>query len=65
MKDLANTDRKVKRIGVLMGGISAEREISLRTGHTIHKALRKKKYKAYSIDVTKSLAQTLIKRRLR
>ena len=64
MKDLANTNHKVKRIGVLMGGISAEREISLRTGQAIHKALRKKKYKAYSIDVTKSLAQTLIKKKI-
>jgi len=64
VKDLANTDHKVKRIGVLMGGISAEREISLRTGQAIHKALRKKKYKAYPIDVTKSLAQTLIKKKI-
>ena len=64
MKDPDNTDLKVKRIGVLMGGISAEREISLRTGQAIHKALRKKKYKAYPIDVTKSLAQTLIKKKI-
>ena len=47
-----------------MGGISAEREISLRTGEAIQKALLKKKYKVYPIDVNTSLAQTLIKKKI-
>ena len=64
MKDPVNTIHQGKRIGILMGGISAEREISLRTGQAIHKALRKKNYKAFSIDVTKSLAQTLIRKKI-
>jgi D-alanine-D-alanine ligase len=47
-----------------MGGTSAERKISLRTGQAIHKALLKKNYKAYSIDVNRSLARTLIKKKI-
>jgi len=55
---------KDKRIGVLMGGVSAEREISLLSGKTILKALLKKNYKACSIDVNSSLAQTLLKKKI-
>lgn len=64
MGNLANTTYKEKRIGVLMGGMSAEREISLRTGQAIYKALLKKNYKVFSIDVTRSLAQTLTKKKI-
>ena len=39
-----------KRIGVLMGGLSSEREISLRTGNAILKALQDKGYNAVAID---------------
>ncbi len=39
-----------KKIGVLMGGLSSEREISLRTGNAILKALQDKGYKAVAID---------------
>ena len=39
------------RIGVLMGGISAEREISLRTGEAIAKALKDRGYDVCLIDV--------------
>ncbi len=50
-----------KKIGVLMGGISSEREISLRTGKTIEAALRKKGYRVVGIDVDKDIADRLRK----
>lgn len=39
-----------KRVGVLMGGISAEREISLRTGKGVFTALKRKGYDAVALD---------------
>ena len=41
----------MKKIGVLMGGMSAEREISLKTGSSILNALIKKRYDAVLMDV--------------
>lgn len=55
---------KDKRIGVLMGGVSAERDISRLSGQAIRKALQEKNYQAYVIDVDSSLAQTLRKKRI-
>ncbi|RMH06242.1 MAG: D-alanine--D-alanine ligase [Nitrospirae bacterium] len=43
------------RIGVLMGGWSMEREISLRTGAAVLKALLRRGYRAVGIDVDASL----------
>jgi D-alanine-D-alanine ligase len=43
---------KEKRIGVLMGGVSAEREISLRTGSGVLSALRRLDYFASGLDWT-------------
>jgi D-alanine-D-alanine ligase len=40
-----------KRIGVLMGGQSAEREVSLRSGRAIHNALKGLGYDVVAIDV--------------
>lgn len=40
-----------KKIGVLMGGSSAEREVSLRSGAAIHNALKGLGYNAVAIDV--------------
>jgi D-alanine-D-alanine ligase len=40
-----------KKIGVLMGGLSSEREVSLSTGNAILTALRGKGYDAMAIDV--------------
>jgi D-alanine-D-alanine ligase len=39
-----------KRIGVLMGGTSAEREVSLRSGNAIYKALQESGYNVVAID---------------
>jgi D-alanine-D-alanine ligase len=41
---------KGKRVGVVMGGPSAEREISLRTGKAVHAALARRGYNAITID---------------
>jgi D-alanine-D-alanine ligase len=47
-------DFKTARIGVLMGGISAERDVSLNTGKGVLEALRSKGYDAVGIDWTES-----------
>ncbi len=41
------------KIGVLMGGISSEREVSLNTGKEILKNLDKSKYEVYPIEINK------------
>ena len=47
------------RIGVLMGGRSSEREISLKTGQAVHQALLRRGYDAVAIDVSDRLHQDL------
>ena len=47
------------RIGVLMGGQSAEREVSLRTGDAVHRSLVRRGYDAVAIDVGPTLSQDL------
>lgn len=47
------------RIGVLMGGQSSEREVSLRTGAAVHQALCRRGYDAIAIDVGSNLSQDL------
>jgi len=47
------------RIGVLLGGQSAEREISLKTGQAVHRALLRLGYDAVPIDVDASFLQQL------
>lgn len=44
-----------KRIGVLAGGISAEREVSLRSGNAVFKALQSKGYNVVLIDTRENL----------
>ena len=48
------------KVAVLMGGRSAEREISLQTGAAIHEALRRKGVDAHPIDVDEKIIHTLI-----
>lgn len=48
-----------ERIGVLMGGKSSEREVSLRTGQAVHQSLLRGGYDAVAIDVTDRLPQDL------
>ena len=47
-----------------MGGLSREREVSLRTGKAILKALIEKGYAASPIDVGQEIAETLIKEKI-
>ena len=42
---------KRKKIGILMGGLSAERDVSLRSGHNVYEALLRKGYKAIKIQL--------------
>jgi D-alanine-D-alanine ligase len=50
---------KIKKIGVLMGGLSAEREVSLKSGAAVHKALLSQGYNTVAIDVGRDLADVL------
>lgn len=55
---------KNKKIGVLMGGLSAEREVSLKSGAAVHKALLEKGYDAVAIDVDRDLAERIKEERI-
>lgn len=50
---------KSKKIGVLYGGLSAEREVSLKSGAAVHRALVAQGYNAVTIDVGRDLADVL------
>lgn len=52
---------KHKKVGVLMGGISKEREVSLRTGKAVFEALKRKGYNAVAIDVGRNIVDQLKK----
>lgn len=53
-----------KRIGVLMGGLSAEREVSLKSGAAVHQALLNRGYDSVAIDVGRDLAEVLRRERV-
>jgi D-alanine-D-alanine ligase len=55
---------KNKRIGVLLGGISAEREVSLNSGKAILHALIEKGYQARAVDVGRDIAQKIIEEKI-
>jgi D-alanine-D-alanine ligase len=61
---MKETSLKRKRIGVMMGGLSREREISLKTGKAILKALIEKGYAAYPIDVGPDIAEALSREKI-
>ncbi len=50
---------KTKTIGVLMGGLSGEREVSFRSGENCLRALLSKGYRAVRIDAVRDTAQRL------
>ena len=50
---------KKARVGVLMGGMSTERKISLKSGKAVAEALRSQGWDAIEIDVDPNLAHTL------
>ena len=55
---------KDKKIGVLMGGLSPEREISLSSGNAVLQALKRKKLNAIGIDVDNNIASSLVKNKI-
>ncbi len=48
-----------KKIGVLMGGMSSEREVSLRSGGAVFNALKKIGYNAVAIDAASNICEVL------
>ena len=62
MKGVDVTERKPltrSKIGVLMGGQSSEREVSLKTGEAVYRSLVRSGYDAVGIDVGPGLSHTL------
>jgi D-alanine-D-alanine ligase len=55
---------KSVRVGVLMGGLSAERPISLKSGRGVLEALRSRGWDAVEIDVGRDLAARLVEARI-
>lgn len=55
---------KGKKIGVIMGGRSREREISLKTGRAVHQALRRRGYDSEMIDCDENLPYVLKEKRI-
>jgi D-alanine-D-alanine ligase len=51
--------KKKKRIAVLMGGKSSEREVSLRSGGAVLKSLERKGYNAIALDVGDDIIQRI------
>jgi D-alanine-D-alanine ligase len=45
-------DLKRKKIGVLMGGLSGEREVSLSSGEQVYQALIRKGYRAMKVEIS-------------
>jgi len=54
-----------KRIGVLMGGLSAERDISMRSGLAIYQNLLEMGYDTVLIDVGKDIANVIKKEKVK
>src|SRR5262245_32886174 len=50
-----------KHVAVLMGGLSAEREVSLSSGEACAKALETQGFRVTRLDVDRDIAQTLAK----
>ena len=48
-----------RKIAVLMGGLSAEREVSLASGAAVCQALLARGFDAVSVDVARDLPQVL------
>lgn len=55
---------KNKKIGVLYGGLSGEREISLKSGKAVLKALKKMKFNVCGIDIDRNAAEKIKKAKI-
>ena len=53
-----------KKIGVLMGGMSAEREVSLKSGTAVYKELCRLKFNVVAIDAAEDLCAVLKKQKI-
>ncbi|HSP81678.1 MAG TPA: D-alanine--D-alanine ligase [Myxococcaceae bacterium] len=60
MSTFSRDELKQKRVGVLLGGLSAEREVSLNTGAAVARALRGLGYDVVEVDVGKDVAARLV-----
>ncbi|MBI4838894.1 MAG: D-alanine--D-alanine ligase [Nitrospirae bacterium] len=60
-KELVTT----KKIGILMGGLSSERDISMRSGLAVYQALQELGYNSVPIDAGKDLVNTLKKEKVK
>ncbi|MEO0131995.1 MAG: D-alanine--D-alanine ligase [candidate division WOR-3 bacterium] len=58
MKRIINT-LKTKKIGVLMGGWSSEREISLRSGENVYQSLKRQGFKVVKIDIQRNFPEQI------
>lgn len=58
------TAMRSKKIGVLMGGLSAEREVSLKSGTAVHQALQARGYHSVAIDAGRDLAAVLVQEKV-
>jgi D-alanine-D-alanine ligase len=61
--DIVRRLRK-RRIGVLMGGWSSEREVSLLSGQRVLDSLKNQGYKAIGIDITRTFADQIKKAKI-
>jgi D-alanine-D-alanine ligase len=55
---------KTKKIGVLLGGRSSERNISLKSGNAVLQSLKRGGYKVIAIDASKNMIDTLKKEKI-
>ena len=55
---------KTKRIGIIMGGWSSEREISLRSGENVYQSLKRQGFNAVKIDINRGFAEQIIKAKI-
>jgi D-alanine-D-alanine ligase len=53
------SELKTKTVGVVMGGVSAEREVSLRSGRAVAEALRQRGHRVKEVDVDAGVAEQL------
>ncbi len=56
----SDTPKKCGRVAVLMGGVSAEREVSLASGHCVLEALQNAGVNAFGVDVRENMLQQLL-----
>ncbi len=64
MSPSTRDELKKKKVGVLLGGMSVEREVSLRTGAAVTGALKGLGYSVVEIDAQKDLALQLVQHKV-